>query len=299
MDEKPASACSRTRNETRENPHNLSQVMSRLRRLSFQKRRERSAAKARDGLQHTSYLGEETVLEKFLRRLRSFDRFVVDIGASDGVTMSNTFALFKDGWRGLAIEFDGASFARLAATYAAFNAALVRTKVTPRNVVDLLTAHEVPRDLTFLSMDIDGYDHFVLAALLEHYRPKLICTEINEKIPPPLKFTVKWDPEYVWAEDHFFGQSLAKLGELLVETRYDLVELHYNNAFIAPRELGIATSLTVQEAYESGYVRRPDRSEKFPWNRDVDHVLTMDPVDAEDFFRAFFAKYEGQFELYC
>ena len=39
---------------------------------------------------------------------------------------------------------------------------------------------------------------------LTRYRPELICAEVNEKIPPPLKFSVRWDPNYRWSNDHFW-----------------------------------------------------------------------------------------------
>lgn len=245
-----------------------------------------------------AHLDEEAVLAQLLQRLGGpVEKYAVDIGASDGVTMSNTFALFRDGWNGLAVEYDGERFARLAAEHAELGTALARTKVTPLNVADLLRAYDVPRDFTFLSLDIDGYDYFVLEALLGAFRPKLICAEINEKIPPPLAFTVKWDPAFAWNGDHFYGQSIAQLGALVEKSGYELLELHYNNAFLAPRELGLGPSLTPEDAYQRGYASQPDRREKFPWNADVEHVLAMDPAAAEAFFFAFFAAYEGQFDL--
>lgn len=244
-----------------------------------------------------SHLDEEVVLAQFLHRLGPVEKYAVDIGASDGVTMSNTFALFRDGWNGLAVEYDGARFARLATEHAELGTALARAKVTPLNVADLLRAYDVPSDFTFLSLDIDGYDYFVLQALLAAFRPKLICAEINEKIPPPLEFTVKWDPAFAWNGDHFYGQSIAQLGALVEESGYELLELHYNNAFLAPRELGLGPSLTPEDAYQRGYSGQPDRREKFPWNADVEHVLDMDPAEAEAFFLTFFQRYEGQFAL--
>jgi len=244
-----------------------------------------------------SHLDEEAVLALFLQRLGTVEKYAVDIGASDGVTMSNTFALFRDGWKGLAVEYDGERFARLAMEHAELGTALARAKVTPLNVADLLRAYDVPQDFTFLSLDIDGYDYFVLEALLGAFRPKLICAEINEKIPPPLEFTVKWNPAFAWSGDHFYGQSIAQLGALVEASGYELLELHYNNAFLAPRELKLGPSLTPEDAYQRGYAGQPDRREKFPWNADVDHVLGMDPAGAETFFLAFFQRYEGQFAL--
>jgi len=136
----------------------------------------------------------------------------------------------------------------------------------------------------------------VLAALLERYRPKLVCAEINEKIPPPLRFTVRYDPEHVWQQDHFYGQSISKLHELCGRHDYALVELHYNNAFLAPAEAGLP-GLTPEQAYRDGYLAKPDRLRAFPWNADMEPLLALSVPEQLEFVRRTFAAYEGRYEL--
>jgi hypothetical protein len=152
--------------------------------------------------------------------------------------------------------------------------------VTPLNVLDLLSAYEVPKDFEFLNLDIDGYDYFVLEQMLETYRPKLICAEINEKIPPPIKFTVRWNPSYSWAADHFYGQSISQLEALATRHRYAIIELHYNNVFLMPLEISLKPSLTAEKAYQFGYLNKLDRKIKFPWNDNIEELLHLKPTDA-------------------
>src|SRR5947207_9797925 len=149
-----------------------------------------------------SNFAEEQIIASWLARVPPRHRFYVDIAAGDGETMSNTLALATAGWNGLAVEADPAEFARLTGAYARHpHVRLERSVITPDNVIDVLRASGAPRDLGVLSLDIDGYDHFVLARLLEHYRPGLICAEINESIPPPVKFSVTYRPGHRWAKD--------------------------------------------------------------------------------------------------
>ena len=246
-----------------------------------------------------SYFDEQSVIKENLKALGlEKGGYCVDIAASDGVTMSNTYSLYKDGWTGMAVEFDPQKFASLATTYRVFSGVnLAKCMVTPNNVVALLSANQAPKEFTFLNLDIDGYDYFVLDQILEHYRPKLICTEINEKIPPPIKFSVKWDPSYVWAEDHFYGQSISQLYTLTNKYKYSLVELHYNNAFLIPSELCSKPSLTPEEAYRIGYKEKVDRKEKFPWNANMEDMLHMQPEESLVFISNFFEKYKGKFDL--
>lgn len=253
---------------------------------------ERRAAKGRIGS------GEEVVLEALLHELGIDKGWVVDIAACDGVTNSNSLALYSAGWPGLALEGDPRSFELLARVHRRSpDVRLARLWVTPGNVVQILRAYSVPEDFAVLSLDIDGYDHFVLAALLDEYRPAVICAEINEIFPPPIKFTVRYDPNYVWAEDHFFGQSLSKLYELGEAHGYSIAELYYNNAFLVRGEVTDRVALTPETAYATGYLERPDRKERFPWNGDVEEIHSLDPEGKIAFIESYFAKYSGRYEL--
>lgn len=267
-----------------------------LNAFGFELRRVRPPRAA--GRAAYSNFGEDAIIADLLGKIAPRHRYAVDIGAGDGETMSNSYALFRAGWEGLAAEWDGAKFAKLAYRYAALpKARLARARVTPENVLGLLAAAEAPREFGFLNLDIDSFDHFVLERLLSAYRPALICAEINEKIPPPLRFSVKWDPDHHWAQDHFFGQSLSMLEEQGIRHGYALAGLEYNNAFLVPRGSSAAAPLTAAEAYHAGYLSRPDRLERLPWNADMEPLHAMDAEAARAFVREKFAAYAGKYVL--
>jgi glycosyltransferase involved in cell wall biosynthesis len=246
-----------------------------------------------------SHLNEEEVIEKYLSRMPVRYKYCVDIAASDGITMSNTLFLFKGGWRGLAVECDSENFAKLSFLYKDFeNVDLIKTKVTPQNAVSLLKSASCPTNFAFLNFDIDSYDFFILEKILENFRPLLICAEINESIPPPIKFTVKYDPDHSWNTDHFFGQSISKCSELCDKYKYDIVELHYNNIFLIPRESSVFESLSPERAYNEGYRNKKDRKEKFPWNEPMEGLLTMAKEEGVEFIkRKFDERYKGKYIL--
>jgi len=246
--------------------------------------------------QSYSCFDEQAIIRRYLDELPVRHCFCVDIAAGDGRYASNTFSLFQAGWRGVAVEWDGKKFGKLASRYAEFpRAQLARTKVTPQAVVPLLQAVGVPRDFDFLNLDIDSFDYFVLDRVLQHYRPSLVCAEINEKIPPPVKFTVTYDAEHVWREDHFYGQSIAQLDELRQRHDYVMVELEYCNAFLIPREISPVPHRPVHELYRDGYLLRADRLERMPWNKDVEALHDLEPEDAVRFVCNKFSAYRGKF----
>jgi hypothetical protein len=262
--------------------------------LGVELRRIRPAAASGGGY---SNFGEEALLRDLLGKVPARHRFCVDIGAGDGEQSSNTRFLYREGWEGLSVEWDGGRFALMAYRYAEFQGArLLRARVTPDNVLALLDGAGTPREFGVLSLDIDSYDHFVLDRLLSAYRPAVVCAEINEKVPPPVRFTVTWSPDHAWAFDHFYGQSLSALSDLAVRRGYVLAGLEYNNAFLVPREAGLP-GLAAEEAYRRGYLDRPDRLARLPWNRDMEPLHGMDPDRMVDFLRTKFAGYEGRYLL--
>jgi len=267
-------------------------VQGSLRALGYELTRVRPEA----GASSYSNFNEDAVIAKHLAQSPPTNRYCVDIGAGDGETSSNSCKLFREGWEGLALEYSGATFARLAFRYSGLGrCSLGRFRVTPDNVVSLFKAAEVPSDLGFLSLDIDSYDHFVLEKILEAYRPGLMCVEINEKIPPPVKFAVQWRPDHSWNEDHFYGQSLEILAELCGRFQYTLVDLEYNNAFLVPSKAATGPARSVRQIYEDGYLKRADRLERLPWNKDMEPLHSLPPEGMLSFINDKFSKYQGRF----
>jgi hypothetical protein len=227
----------------------------------------------RDGFSNGN---EANILAGYIAELlpATHNRIAVDIGAGDGVRWSNTYALFLNGWKGLGIEFDSRKFVKLARAYKYFPEVYAcRNRAAPHNIVSLLQSYEMPADLAVLSLDIDGNDYWVLRAILSQFRPQLIVTEINEKIPPPIRFVVKYDPNFQ-LRHHFFGYSMAVLSDLCDEFDYVILRLEYNNAFLAPKELAADRAVEAHSAYAMGYLGRPDRKEKFSLNFDMETLYS-------------------------
>jgi len=248
----------------------------------------------------TSQYGEQKIIREILGKMNdvSGSQYVVDVGASNGIEASNTYPLFKNGARGLLIEPDPDKFASLADIYKQFNVNLFRGYATPENILNIFKSCHVPREPTFMNFDIDSYDYFVLQKIFEDYRPNLICVEINEKIPPPLKFAVLYNPDHNYTGDHFYGMSISALGDLCVKYSYDIICLNYINTFIIPHEKNLHfLPISPEKAYNSGYRERKDRKEKFPWNSNMEELLNMNPEEALNFVNKFFSNYGDRYIL--
>jgi hypothetical protein len=173
-----------------------------------------------------SQTGEEGVLEALFANIGETNRYLVDIGAGDGKTLSNTRLFLERGWHG----------ARFDVNYAAD---VNQARITAENVCDVLAKYNVPCEPDLLSLDIDGIDWYVLRALFRggHY-PRVICCEINSTLPAEPPVAIVYDPAHGFDETNYYGASLGAYRRLCEAHGYCLVWVHAAlNAFFVQAEL--------------------------------------------------------------
>jgi hypothetical protein len=187
--------------------------------------------------------------------------FAVNIGAADiPITEARTQQdainqLFSDGWGGLAIEPDITSFRKLELAYPQANIQKENVFLTPHNVASVIRkarlraenstsrhtcAHRSdPSTFDILKIDIDSIDCPVLLAVVESgFRPKLVLIEVNAEVPPPIRFSLLYEPDasvrghwdmledrYTGRDDAFFGCSLSMASGIMTKYGYTLLQL--------------------------------------------------------------------------
>ena len=265
--------------------------------FAVEQKLDRARSSGRNG--HFSNFGEQEIITKYidLLKIAEHDRTIVDIGAGDGIRKSNSYNLVLNGWKVLGIEYDSRNAAKLARAYRFFpDAFACRFKVSSSNINDLLRSYSIEKELGILSLDIDGCDYWVLDSILSEFRPRLIVSEYNEKIPPPVRFVVNNVPDFT-LRHHFFGYSLSKLKDLLSKYDYVLLEIEYNNVFLAPTEIARELSIDIEHAYQAGYVERPGRRGKFKANDNMELLHSLSPSESLEFLADFYSQYMGQFQI--
>ena len=135
---------------------------------------------------------EEEIIAELLKQLKPRHKFLVDIGAGDGYTLSNTRALLDSGWHGLLIDGNGRG-----------NKDVVEAWITADNILDLLAC--CPLDFDLLSIDIDGNDYWILDRILTNYRPRIVVCEINGCLDG-LK-VMPYNKDHRWNGDDYYGFS--------------------------------------------------------------------------------------------
>ena len=142
----------------------------------------------------TSQCGEDGILAHLFDLLPQGPRYCVDVGAWDGVHLSNTHTLINEhGWGGLLIEAD------LQRSQQSHDLYQHRSDVEclsvhigleePNSLPCILSQHNVSPDFDFLTIDIDGADYHIWHSLSasshgtgtspQLFRPKVVCIEFN------------------------------------------------------------------------------------------------------------------------
>jgi hypothetical protein len=173
--------------------------------------------------------GEDGVIAKILSLLPETDRWCVEFGAWDGIHLSNARRLIvEEDYRAILIEGDSQKFQSLKRNYADKNNVETINTFVGFNVDNgldkILSSFGIPENFDFLSIDIDGNDYHVWAAVQE-YRPKVVCMEFNPTIPTEVHFVQTADPRINQ------GCSLLALDQLARSKGYELVCVLPWNAF--------------------------------------------------------------------
>ncbi len=168
--------------------------------------------------------GQDGILEAVFEIIEPTHRYVVDLGAGDGLNGSSSRNLIANhGWRGLLVEPPGDLGAALSGNYADRpSVQTLRAGIYPGDVELLLEQARVPRDLDLLIVTLRGNDWYVWRAIQE-FRPKVVQIEYNAAFVPPQTMVVEYHPLNYWDGSLYFGASIQSLSELGGRKGYELV----------------------------------------------------------------------------
>ena len=184
--------------------------------------------------------GEDGVLAEVFTRIGTTGRYFVEFGVEDGREGNAVLLADVAGWAGLFMEADGARYARLARKYAGVPHVVTRqATVTPDTVERLFDEAGVPAEPDLLSVDVDGQDYWIWAAVRRAFR--VVVIEYNSALPPGARL-VEPLGHPGWTGTDGFGASLDALVSLGRRKGYTLVHLDLAgvNAFFVRDDLAAA-----------------------------------------------------------
>lgn len=180
----------------------------------------------------------------------------VDVGAADGINSNCANLALNFGWHGVFIDGDDAAIERGRAFYAnqadswAFPPRFVHALVKRENINELLRDANVPRDVDFLSLDIDGNDYWVWDAIQE-IEPKVVMVETHTEFGMR-SIVVPYDKDYVYPGKHpdYHGASPVAMTRLAHRKGYRLVGANTYGFNLIYVRRGLAEDLLPEAAVE-------------------------------------------------
>jgi hypothetical protein len=157
--------------------------------------------------------GEDGVIAKILQLTNPRIRYCVELGAGDGITMSNTYLLRLQGWDGLFLD----------RSYEDAKSKLYKEFITAENVNRLFEKYGVPSEFGVLSLDIHYNDFHIWNVLDTKYRPLLVVVAYNAGHAPDEDKVVKYRPFFCGDGTDYFGASILAFYHLGKAKGYSLI----------------------------------------------------------------------------
>lgn len=181
-----------------------------------------------------SQSGEDGVLEAVFAILPEGNRWACEFGAWDGKYLSNTYNLVANhGWSAALIEASARRTADLRKTYADIERVICLNEMVDfkgaGTLDNILSKTAIPKDFDLLSIDIDGNDYHVWAAVTI-YEPKVVIVEYNPTIPNHIEYV---QPAQA---DVNLGNSLLSVVLLGKGKGYELIAVTDLNAIFVRRQ---------------------------------------------------------------
>jgi len=206
----------------------------------------------------TSQCGEDGVIEHLLALLPDTPKTCLEVGASDGVSLSNTHTLWAEkGWHALLIEGGDARFALLSSNVdSKTGVTAVKAMITPtgENAIDAIVRRNgFPERIGVMSLDIDSNDLEVFENLRDVV-PDIVIIEFNHEIPPEISYRDL-------PGDIFFRHSAKAVEEIATAKGYRIVACTGPNAIlvreaiVTPGAAAELPSLPVESLFDSDFVR--------------------------------------------
>ena len=199
-------------------------------------------------------LGEDGIIEKIFDIIGTTNKYYVEFGGWDGVHLSNTANLrINKGWSGLLLEGDKE---KVLSTKNRIEINLHSEWLTKSNINDVFAKYNVPKNLDFLSVDIDGDDYYIWKAL--SYTPRVVVVETNPGITNEIPLTIMEGKSSIYQSDsNYFGANLHAFIDLAQYKGYTFLSIDdYNAFFVIDSEFpkfGI-TKMTKEETLKKAFI---------------------------------------------
>jgi hypothetical protein len=159
--------------------------------------------------------GEDGILDVLRTHLLSHNRYVIEIGSSDGIQNNSSWLIVAEQYDGLLIDGDLKLVERARRMLCGHSIGIkcLDMFVNKYNIQDLkmLASYSNP---DVFSLDIDGIDYYIARLVMDSgFRPKIFVVEYNSAFGPERSQTITYRDGFVFTRAHpthlYYGVSIA------------------------------------------------------------------------------------------
>ncbi|MGB3247289.1 MAG: hypothetical protein WBB25_22370 [Sulfitobacter sp.] len=193
---------------------------------------------ARFGQKCFSQSDEDGITMEIVRRLNLENGTFAELGVGNGLE-NNSLILLALGWKGFwlggeELVIDHQNSPRL--SYFRDWISLANIDHLMQSGINALQSKQPD----VISIDLDGNDIYLTEKILaDHAKPALFVVEVNNKFPPPVRFSIPYDEKHRWKNTDYYGASLQSFADLFESHGYFPVVCNTGtgtNAFFVRKE---------------------------------------------------------------
>ncbi len=211
--------------------------------------------------QYNSQAGEDGLIEYIFQHIDIESKFCVEIGAGKVEYTPNCKYFMDNGWDGVMFERkEKKNSPELRERYN-----IKKESIDDKNINDILSKYDVPDNVDFISLDIDGQDYYVWKAMA--FRPKVFLVEFNEGLGPIDNKVMRYDPEHYRHRDktYYYGASIRAFKNLGIEKGYTLLcKVGRNLVFLSdellPEKIDRDVNILHPKAMPESYKKRDKKN---------------------------------------
>ena len=187
----------------------------------------------------TSQNNEDGIIDYIFSKIPN-NKYFIEIGF--GYYEFNTLNLIKKGWEGKLIDIDLeetiALRSNLKKYYPKSKVQVINSKVTKKNINNLILKEGLNKEIDFFSLDIDSNDYWILQSM-DLSNVNVLCCEYNHWFGKDRRLTIAYNENFKFQDDGIWGASLLALNDLLNSKGFSLiaVESSGTNAFYINNKL--------------------------------------------------------------
>lgn len=183
--------------------------------------------------------GEDGIIDYLSRRVKSPNRYFIEIGASKGMENNSSWLGLARKYNGVWVEGSQTNSSWAAEIVAPLNLGIecICMRVTPDNVKTLKEKSLFMNPDVF-ALDIDGIDYYVMKEIFNAgFRPKICIVEYNSVFGPEKAETIKYNDNFNYQLSDpnglYFGVSIQGWRKFFSQHGYHFISVDSNgvNAF--------------------------------------------------------------------